>query len=260
MRFEAAERLRAERILRGMTLRTLAGRAGVSIATASATEAGETVSLETYARIATALGLRPEFVLVDPKRRSDRPRLAEDPVHAAMGDTEAAQLRRPGSQVALDEPYQHYQFAGRADLVAWDLEQRALLHLENRTRFPNLQDAFGSYNAKRAYLPGVLAQRLGLRGGWRSVTHAMVVLWSSEVLHVVRLREASFRAVCPDPPDAFAAWWAGEPRESGIASTLVIFDPLDGLRATRRRFVGLDDVRSIRPRYAGYAEAAHAVA
>src|SRR3972149_745963 len=35
-------------------------------------------------------------------------------------------------------PYQHYQCAGRAGLLAWERERRSLLHVENRTRFPNL--------------------------------------------------------------------------------------------------------------------------
>jgi hypothetical protein len=44
-------------------------------------------------------------------------------------------------------------------------------------RFANLQDAFGSYNAKRRYLPGVLAERLGLRDGWQVVTNVIAALW-----------------------------------------------------------------------------------
>ncbi len=80
-----------------------------------------------------------------------------------MGEFEAIRLRHFGRAVSLDEPYQHFQFAGRADLVAWDLDARALLHLENRTRFPNFQDMAGTFNSKRAYLGGVLADRVGIR-------------------------------------------------------------------------------------------------
>ena len=82
-----------------------------------------------------------------------------------------------------------------------------LLHIENRTRFPNLQEAAGSYNAKRQYLAGSVADRAGTGPrGWRSVTHVMACLWSAEVLHEVRLRRATFGALCPDPPDALHAW------------------------------------------------------
>ena len=123
-------------------------------------------------------------------------------MHAAMGEAEASHLRSRGHEVLLDEPYQHYQFAGRADVLAIDRQRKALLHIENRTRFPDLQAFAGSYNAKRAYLAPDLARRLGVDGGFRSVTHVVAGLWSSEVLHVVRLRPASFAAVCPDPTHA----------------------------------------------------------
>src|SRR3972149_5950175 len=107
---------------------------------------------------------------------------------AGMGDAEPRHRRSLGFDVGLDVPYQHYQFAGRADLLAWDSERRSLLHVENRTRFPNLQEAFGSYNAKRAYLATDVAERIGLGGGWRSGAPVIAALWSSEVLHSLRLR------------------------------------------------------------------------
>jgi transcriptional regulator with XRE-family HTH domain len=240
-------------------MRELAQHAGVSAAVIAHIETGHPASLETYARLSTALGLRLELALVDPRRRT-RPSREADLVHAAMGEAEARQLRAHGFEVGLDVPYQHYQFAGRADLLAWDLERRALLHIENRTRFPNLQETFGSYNAKRAYLAADVAERIGLGGGWRSETHVIVALWSAEVLHSLRLRTASFEAVCPDPLDAFAAWWSGEPPASGDASTFVVFDPDPGPpSARRRRFTGLAQALRAEPRYRDYAEAAQAL-
>jgi hypothetical protein len=198
-----------------------------------------------------ALGLRSELTFTDERRPSSTRQ--EDPVHSWMGDAEAAHLQRLTFPVAIDEPYQHYQFAGRGDVVAWSLGQRAFLHIENRTRFPNLQEAAGSYNAKREYLAGAVAQRLGLRRGWASITHVMVCLWSAEIQHVLRLRTATFRAICPDGPDAFAAWWAGTPPTSGVANCLILFDPRD--RPRSRRFVGLSDALKVDARYRGYAEA-----
>lgn len=171
-----------------------------------------------------------------------------------MGEFEAGHLVPYGFMVGIDEPYQHYQFAGRGDVVAWDLAARALLHIENRTRFPDLQETAGTFNAKRAYLGAALAQRLGIRG-WSSETHVIAALWSAEVLHALRLRPASFRSMCPDSADAFAAWWAGKPPIRGATSSLVVLDPL----ATGRQelFVGLDHaLASARPRFRGYADAA----
>ena len=222
-----------------------------------AIEHGAQASFGTYAAIGDALALQLRVDLVDPRRRASAQR-AEDPVHAAMGERIAAQLIGKGVPVALDEPYQHYQFAGRADLLAWDLERRCLLHVENRTRFPNLQEAIGSYNAKRRYVPGVMAERLRVRGGFASVTNVIVALWSAEVLHDLRLRANSFRAVCPDEIASFEAWWAGRPTPSaGVTSALVLFDPASA--GTRQRtYIGLEAAISAttRPRYRGYADAA----
>jgi transcriptional regulator with XRE-family HTH domain len=245
--------LREERRRRDWTLRELAGRAGVSVAAAHAAESGDRVSLEMYASLAHAFGLRLDLTAVDPRRRAGPSARIQDPVHSAMGELEAARLRSLGYTVAIDEPYQHYQFAGRADLLAWDLDRRALLHLENRTRFPNVGETAGAWNAKRAYLAPILAERLGI-GRWTSITHAMVALWSAEVLHIVRLRSETFRSLCPDAPDAFTDWWSGVPPIAGTAATLVLLDPFASGRA--RRYAGMEDALSVRPRMRGYAEAA----
>jgi hypothetical protein len=218
-------------------------------------EAGNPGSVEGYARVGDALGLRLEMDLLDPRRSRGIIR-SEDPVHAALGDWLAGRLRPFGYRVMLDEPYQHYQFAGRADLVAWTLEPPRLLHVENRTRFPNIQEAIGSYNAKRAYLPAVLAQRLGLHRGFVSVTNVMAVLWSAEALHDVRLRVSTFDATCPDPLGAFEAWLAGEPSVDGVQSILAIVDPT--AQGRRRMIAGLSEFGPIRAHFRGYAEALEA--
>ena len=219
-------------------------------------EHGRPASLETYARIGTALALELRLDLIDPRRRVPSAR-AEDPVHAAMGECLASRLASFGFEVALDEPYQHYQFAGRADVLAWDRDGRALLHVENRTRFPNLQEALGSYNAKRRYLPGVMAARLAVEGGFGSVTNVIAGLWSSEVIHVVRLRRVTFEATCPNQSTAFAAWWAGElPHPGPPTSSFVLLDPNVG-NERRRSYVDLGGALSpsLRPRFRGYADA-----
>jgi transcriptional regulator with XRE-family HTH domain len=155
------ERIRQERMRRRWTLRELGRRAQLSPATVQSMEAGNAGSFDAAIRLSDALGLRLEIELMDPRRRQPAQARVADPVHSAMGEIEAAHFRRLEYRVAIDEPYQHYQFAGRADLVAWDVDSRALLHLENRTRFPDVQDMAGAYNAKRAYFGRVFAERLG---------------------------------------------------------------------------------------------------
>lgn len=247
-------RVRDARIARGWTVRELARRAGLSANMVYRVEAGHPASSQTAARLGLELDRRLEVDLVDARRRSAaRPSLSVDIVHSAMGEFEAAHLRRLGFHVGIDEPYQHYQFAGRADVVAWDLDRRTLLHIENRTRFPDLQAMAGAFNAKRAYLGEELASRAGVRA-WVSETHIIVGLWSAEVLHVVRLRQQSFRALCPDDSSVFDRWWQGAPPVQGRAAAFVVLDPLTEGRA--RTHVGLEAALQARPRYRAYAELA----
>lgn len=129
-----------------------------------------------------------------------------------------------------------------------------MLHLENRTRFPDLQDAAGAFNSKRAYLGVALAERLGIRQ-WASESHVIVGLWSAEVLHALRIRPESFRSLCPDRPDRFTEWWSGQPPTDGISASPILLDPLASRR--QRPFIGLDEaIDRARPRYRGYADAA----
>jgi transcriptional regulator with XRE-family HTH domain len=246
---------------RNWTLRELAHRSGLSAAGIHAMEHGRPATLRTYAAVALALDLEARIDLIDPRKRANSVR-AEDPVHASMGEALAARLSSHGFEIAIDEPFQHYQFAGRADILAWDSGSRALLHVENRTRFPNVQDAFGSYNTKRRYLPEVIAKRIGLRGGFVSVSHVVAGLWSAEVLHVIRIRPASFRTVCPDGSGSFEAWWSGSPPPPGPAtSAFVLFDPIRSNATMRRPFIALEHAvaTSVRPRYRGYAHAVNAL-
>jgi transcriptional regulator with XRE-family HTH domain len=246
-------RVRDVRLARGWTIRELADRAGLSASMVHAVEAGTPASLATSTRLALALDRRLEVELGEARRRAGRQSLDVDVVHSRMGELEAARLRERGFGVGIDEPYQHYQFAGRADVVAWDLDRRALLHIENRTRFPDFQEMAGAYNAKRAYLAGAIGLRVGVRD-WASETHVIAALWSAEVLHALRLRTESFRALCPDDATAVDGWWSGEPPARGRTSTLIVIDPLASGRL--RRYADLDHALVARPRYRGYADLA----
>jgi hypothetical protein len=111
----------------------------------------------------------------------------------------------------------------------------------------------GAFDAKRAYLGAALAERLGI-SRWASETHVIAALWSSDVLHAIRMRPEPFRALCPDGSATFAAWWTGQRVPRGMTSTLVVLDPLASGR--QRKFVGLDGALTVRPRHRGYADAA----
>ncbi len=246
--------VRTERRRRALTLSGLAEMAGLDASTVHYVESGRPARLETQVRMARALRMRLEVDLVDPRKRDRGPARLEDPVHAAMGEAQAARFQGLGLSVGMDEPFQHYHFAGRADVVAWSPERRALLHIENRTCFPNLQEAFGSFNTKREYLGAALAGRAGV-ASWHSETHAMVVLWSGEALHAMRIHRASFASLCPDSGEAFRQWWSGESPLAGRRSVLAVFDPIEGIRSDRKRWVSLAESANVRARYRDYADA-----
>lgn len=122
----------------------------------------------------------------------------------------------------------------------------------NRTRFPDFQEMAGSFNSKRAYFGNSFAERAGINS-WRSETHVIAALWSSEFLHALRLRTSSFRGLCPDGSAAFDDWWRGVRANTGKSSTLVVLDP--AATGKQRAFVDLDGSLTARPRYRGYSDA-----
>jgi len=253
MRDQYGQDVRDERQRRRWRIVDLAEHAGVSRSEAHRIETGASASLEACLRVGLALGQQPALTLR--ANSGEKAQRQADPVHSALGEIEASHFRPTGAEVRVDEPYQHYQFAGRADLIAFRRAERALLHVENRTRFPDIQAFAGSWNAKRAYLAAELAERFGIGDTWASVDHVVVALWSAEILRSMRRHAATFAAVCPDPPEAFAMWWSGHLPPAGTRSTLVAFDPLPGRRQSRRRWVGLDAFATAEPRYRGYADA-----
>jgi transcriptional regulator with XRE-family HTH domain len=252
---DLGRQIREARVVRRWTTQRLADEAGVSRSLVYQAERGEKVSSEAAVRLAGALGLRVEVQLVDSRRREPQPARQADLVHAAMGELEAGTLRQLTFATAIDDPYQHYQFAGRADVAGWDLDRRALIHFENRTQFPNFQEMAGSFNAKRFYYGSELAARLGIPG-WRSETHVIAALWSVETVNALRQQPESFRTLCADPPDAFHAWWRGEPPAAGKTASLTFLDPVALPR--ERRYIGLEDALAVAPNapYRGYADAA----
>jgi transcriptional regulator with XRE-family HTH domain len=244
--------IREERRRRRLTIADVARTVGLSFSEVQAVESGRVASLDTYLRLAKVLHLQPSFELVDPRRR-ETVRRKEDPVHAAMGESQAAQLASLGYEVRIDEPFQHYQFAGRGDLVAWSVRDAVILHIENRTEFPNIQQGFGAFNTKREYLGLELASRVGVRR-WRSESHVMAAIWSADVIHTIRQHRATFGSLGPGGPSILETWCLGEAPPDGRKTGFVLFDPVDNRRSDARRWVGVSDLAKVRPRYRGYAD------
>jgi len=244
--------VRTARERRRWTTRQLADRVGVSRALVYRVERGEPSTLETYARLGAALGLRLDASLEDPRTRARPPR-GEDPVHAAIVEMLASRYATQGRLVTADDPFQHYQFAGRADLAVIDPAGPDLLHHEVKTALPNVGELAGAWNVKRQYLARALVDRHATQGGFRSVTHVLTVAWTADCLRVLRLREATMRSLGPDDTAAFAAWWDGaRSPAAGITAAVVVFDPVERPRAPV--WARLADLGTIRPRYRGYVD------
>jgi transcriptional regulator with XRE-family HTH domain len=242
----------AARKRRRWTTQQLADRAGVSRALVYRVERGDLSTLETYVRFGAVLGLRLAASLDDPRTRA-RPHRAEDPVHAAIVEMLAARHAAPGRLVTADEPFQHYQFAGRADLVVIDPAGPDLLHHEVKTAIPNVGELAGSWNVKRQYLARALAERHAIRSGFRSVTHVLTIAWTADCLRVLRVRAATFRTLGPDDPIGFATWWEGRvPASRGSVASVILLDPIQRTRAAP--WTGIETLASVRPRHSGYAE------
>ncbi len=243
--------VRATRQRRRWTTKQLAERAGLSRALVYRVERGDLSTLETYARLGAALALPIEVSFDDPRTRA--PRRAEDPVHAAIVEMLAARYATQDRLVVADEPFQHYQFAGRADLAVIDPAGPDLLHHEVKTAIANVGELAGAWNVKRQYLARALAERHAMPDGFRSVTHVLTIAWTAECLHVIRLREATIRSLGPDASETFEAWWRGaRPGAPAVISTVVVLDPVARPRAMA--WAPLRDVRTLRPRHAGYAD------
>jgi hypothetical protein len=82
----------------------------------------------------------------------------------------------------------------------------------------------------------------------------MLALWSAEVLHQLRLHRSSFGTLCSGDEAAFERWWLGEPAPSAVHVHVLVFDPIEGRRPDRRRWIGLGELAPARPRYRDHAE------
>lgn len=122
--------LRAARHARGWTLSHVAEAAALSRSAVARLECGQPGGLLTYLRIADALGLRLTCELTALATALE----VEDAVHAVMGEIQARRFGTGSREVLIDEPYQHFRFAGRGDLVVVDRQRRAIAHSELQQR------------------------------------------------------------------------------------------------------------------------------
>lgn len=135
---------------------------------------------------AAVLDLRVEIRLVG--RGADVARLLDDE-HAAIVEAVAAALVRAGWAVEPEASYSEYGERGRIDLLAFDPAGRVLAVVEVKTELADLQDLFGSLDAKVR-----LAPALGRRKGWHAsrVARVLAVAATEANRSVVRAHPALF--------------------------------------------------------------------
>lgn len=240
--------LRAGRLSHGWTLRAVADAAGLSPAAVARLEQGGPGGLATYLRLAEVLGLRLTWELHALTTTLE----AEDAVHAVMAEVQARRFGTGSRLVLIDEPYQHFRFGGRGDLVVLDRARTALHHSENKTRIVNVGELSGSYSAKCRWLARDVVERHGVRR-LTSESHTLVLLWSEEVLAVARTLGHTLRALGQHGTRSFGTWWDDQPLP-GVHRGIVVFDPIDR-GSGQPQWVGLDEALEARPRYRGYADA-----
>jgi hypothetical protein len=121
-----------------------------------------------------------------------------------------------------------------------------------------VQDALGSFAAKRAYLGAELAARLGVRS-WLSETHIFAGLWSTEVVGSMRRHRSSLEALSPDPAsEVFARWWSGESAVEGRHVGVILLNPVTR-RAGTARWTTMQRALDTRSRHSSYSAAARAI-
>ncbi len=149
-----------------------------------------------------------------------------------MGEHEASWLARRGSS---------WRSTTRTSTTSSPDEPISWPGPRSRPRCCTSRTAPGSRTCSR--LPGASMPSVGTSPGhsrstWASArflsqTHVMAGLWSAEVIHAVRLRRASFLALCPDSDERLRSWLRGEPPVRGNSSTFVLLDPLAQGRQAR---------------------------
>jgi transcriptional regulator with XRE-family HTH domain len=216
--------LRMVRIRQRLRQADVATRANLSQATIARHEAGVIRSLDALERHAAVLGLRMDVRLRG--LRADLSRLADDE-HAAIVELLASGFQAAGWLTELEASYNDRGERGRIDILAYHPATRLLLIVEVKTELADLQDLFGSLNAKVRQ-----ARSLARVRAWpvARVVSVMAVASTHANREVVRLHPASFRnwtqhafrpgwpAQASTTPDATLLWVAA--RASGRSSWL----------------------------------------
>jgi len=163
--------IRFLRVRRRWRQRDLAERAGISQTMVSRLERGHLseATLDTIRRVAAALDLRVD--VVGRWRGGELDRLLASG-HSALHESVAAHLRTlAGWQFASEVSFAHFAERGVIDILAWHEPSRALLVIELKTEFVDLNELIGTLDRKRRNAAQIARER-----GWLDQA-ASVSVW-----------------------------------------------------------------------------------
>jgi transcriptional regulator with XRE-family HTH domain len=207
--------VRTVRLHLRLTQLALSARCGVSQPRISRMERGlaDTMPLADLERIARALDIR---LSIDAWwRGGNLPRLL-DSVHARLAEYVVGQLRAVGWEVIVEYTFNRFGERGSVDIVAWHQGRRALLLIEVKSRFTDLQEMLATFARKLRIVPSMLAEQ----NGWRPTAIGRLIVAPGttanrsvvaahantfEVSYPGRAREA--HAWVRDPAGPLAAIW-----------------------------------------------------
>jgi transcriptional regulator with XRE-family HTH domain len=196
---------KAVRVHLGWTQDDVSARSGVSQGLVSRIERGvaEAVSVRELDRVAKALNIR--LSLNSWWRDGDLAQLL-DAGHAAIVEYTVGWLRRRGWEVLVEYGFNHYGERGSVDIVAWHPRFRALLLVEVKTRFVDLQDMLATFARKIRVVPELLVES----HGWQplAVGRLIVAPGTGANRRVVEAHPAIFGATYPGKTRDAHAWVA----------------------------------------------------
>lgn len=184
---EVGRLLRLVRMRKGLRLKDLSDRCGLSTSALGRIELGSIQSLPTLRRHAAALDLRVDVYVVG--RGADVPRLLDDE-HAAIVEALTRGYLEAGWKVELEASFGEAIERGRIDLLASDPRTGALAVVEVKSEVANLQELLGSLASKIRVAPAI-AGRLGWAS--RKIVGVLAVASTGRNRHLVATHPATFQ-------------------------------------------------------------------
>ena len=194
---------RTVRVHLGLTQRELAARCGVSQSRVSRAERGlaDTMPLTDLERIARALDIR---LAIDAWwRGGDLPRLL-DSAHARIVEYVVGRLRALSWVILVEYTFNHFGERGSVDIVAWHPGRRALLLIEVKSRFSDLQEMLATFARKLRIVPPILSTA----NGWRPIVIGRLIVAPSSTANreVVAAHANTFEVSYPGRAREVQAW------------------------------------------------------